>query len=110
LVRIFSKPTFEVAFYCYFTNSTKNFNNFSELEAELNKCISNLTGGKKYEKNKNFITEELCKIINFKDMCKKAKDIHNKLKIDDNNWISKEEAFSEIFKLVEENPDLPPKE
>lgn len=102
LIRVFSKPCFEVALLCYFRKNSKPFDNAQSVVNELNKCLqeSNLSS---YDKTESFIKTKLFKNTSFeksfKTVCQNSRSIYEKLKINETNWLDNSDAYSEIFKL-----------
>ena len=94
LERVLSNPCIEVAFWFNFFKYKKIFNDSDDVIASLNKKLS-----KEYEKTENVI-KHVHELTNFGQICKNAKHVYyDQLKINDSNWLSTEDGYSEIFKL-----------
>ena len=101
LIRVLSVRCFEIIFLlANGATGDKYHTKCDDLVKDINKFFKikytkNMSGIKKFCQKLNLLK------INFTQICDKNKQVYDKLKIDNDNWlgIAQKQSFSEIFKL-----------
>ena len=97
LVRVFSNPCIEVAFWFYYSETTRPFADSNEAFEMLH---IKLPAANIKPKSKEWVNH-LCKNTDFLEICINAEQIYDKLEINSQNWLNITDGYSEIFNLKE---------
>ena len=99
LKRIHSNPCFEVMFWFGFYKNAPPIKT-NDIESCINKAIAkkNIKNPYTYDK-KEHIIKKLLQDTDFKTICTNAQNIYEKLEIDNNNWHTINDCYTEIFEL-----------